>query len=122
MAKTTDIKISVDELVDLDTDGTLAANSDGKIPSQKAVKTYVDANAGTSNLIVDDLSASCDGSNTGFTLSQTRKAMLGVVWNTAFHVTDFSVSGTLLTTHFLDGAGNPIAPLGGDKLYALYFA
>lgn len=27
---------------DLDTDGTLAANSDTKIPSQKAVKTYVD--------------------------------------------------------------------------------
>lgn len=29
-----------------DTDGTLAANSDTKYPSQKAVKTYVDANAG----------------------------------------------------------------------------
>ena len=28
---------------DLDTDGTLAANSDAKIPSQKAVKTYADA-------------------------------------------------------------------------------
>ncbi len=31
----------------LDTDGTLAANSDSKIPSQKAVKTYADAHAGT---------------------------------------------------------------------------
>ena len=30
----------------LDTDGTLAANSDAKVPSQKAVKTYVDAHAG----------------------------------------------------------------------------
>lgn len=30
----------------LDTDVTLAANSDEKVPSQKAVKTYVDANAG----------------------------------------------------------------------------
>jgi hypothetical protein len=30
----------------VDTDGTLAANSDVKIPSQKAVKTYVDANGG----------------------------------------------------------------------------
>jgi hypothetical protein len=29
----------------LDTDGTLAANSDTKVPSQKAVKTYVGANA-----------------------------------------------------------------------------
>ncbi len=27
---------------DLDTDGTLAANSDTKYPSQKAVKTYAD--------------------------------------------------------------------------------
>lgn len=31
---------------DLDTDGTLAANSDTKVPSQKAVKTYVDYFAG----------------------------------------------------------------------------
>ncbi len=31
-----------------DTDGTLAANSDAKIATQKAVKTYVDANAGAS--------------------------------------------------------------------------
>lgn len=30
----------------LDTDGTLAADSDAKVPSQKAVKTYVDANIG----------------------------------------------------------------------------
>lgn len=30
----------------LDVDGTLAADSDVKVPSQKAVKTYVDANAG----------------------------------------------------------------------------
>lgn len=30
----------------LDTDGTLAADSDTKVASQKAVKTYVDANAG----------------------------------------------------------------------------
>lgn len=34
------------EEVSLDTDGTLAGNSDIKVPSQKAVKTYVDANAG----------------------------------------------------------------------------
>lgn len=30
----------------IDTDTTLAANSDAKLPSQKAVKAYVDANAG----------------------------------------------------------------------------
>ena len=35
----------------LDTDGTLAADSDTKIATQKAVKTYVDANAGTSETL-----------------------------------------------------------------------
>lgn len=35
-----------DDGLALDTDGTLAADSDVKIPSQKAVKTYVDAHAG----------------------------------------------------------------------------
>lgn len=43
----------------LDTDGTLAANSDAKIPSQKAVKTYVDGHsAGTPSGTV----AALDGS------------------------------------------------------------
>ncbi len=37
---TDDIQIKVS---DLDTDGQLTANSDAKIPSQKAVKNYVDA-------------------------------------------------------------------------------
>lgn len=32
-------------LLDLDTDGTLSSNSDTKVPSQKAVKTYVNATA-----------------------------------------------------------------------------
>jgi len=35
----------------LDTDTTLAANSDVKIPSQKAVKTYVDATGGQTYLV-----------------------------------------------------------------------
>lgn len=33
--------------LDSDTDGTLAANSDANLPTQKAVKTYVDANGGS---------------------------------------------------------------------------
>lgn len=32
--------------IDIDTDGTLAANSDAKVASQKAVKTYIDAHTG----------------------------------------------------------------------------
>jgi hypothetical protein len=43
MAETTGLNVGADELVDLDVDGTLAANSDAKIPSQKAVKSYVNA-------------------------------------------------------------------------------
>lgn len=35
----------------IDTDTTLAANSDAKIPSQKAVKAYVDATAGETYLV-----------------------------------------------------------------------
>lgn len=42
MAETDGLNIGADELP-IDTDGTLAANSDDLIPSQKATKTYVDA-------------------------------------------------------------------------------
>jgi hypothetical protein len=43
MAKTTGVNVAIDEILDLDVDGTLAGNSDAKVPSQKAVKSYVDA-------------------------------------------------------------------------------
>lgn len=33
------------------TDGTLASNSDAKVPTEKAVKTYVDANASLTNVM-----------------------------------------------------------------------
>lgn len=49
---------------DLDIDGTLAANSDTKIPSQKAVKAYVDANGGlytTQNFITTTFTATAKG-------------------------------------------------------------
>ena len=38
----------------LDTDGTLAANSDGAVASQKAVKTYVTASLGTPGHAIED--------------------------------------------------------------------
>jgi hypothetical protein len=44
MAETTGINIGSDELP-IDTDGLLAADSDVLVPTQKAVKTYVDAHA-----------------------------------------------------------------------------
>jgi hypothetical protein len=46
MPPTTGINVSATEILDLDVDGTLAGNSDLKVASQKAVKTYVDAHAG----------------------------------------------------------------------------
>jgi hypothetical protein len=49
----------------LDTDGTLAANSDTKIASQKAVKTYVVANAGGVGNLPIGLPASLPSSGNG---------------------------------------------------------
>ena len=55
----------------LDIDGTLAANSDAIVPSQKAVKTYVDAHAGggggtTTNSLTINNSGSGDASGATF--------------------------------------------------------
>lgn len=49
-------------LSDLDVDGTLAADSDTRVPSQKAVKTYVDANAGgtSTDTLADVLARGAD--------------------------------------------------------------
>lgn len=41
--------------IDIDTDGTLSADSDSKIPSQKAIKAYVDNNAGGGGGSMDEL-------------------------------------------------------------------
>lgn len=43
-------KAAKDGGLSLTTDGTLASNSDSLIPSEKAVKTYVDAHAGSGNV------------------------------------------------------------------------
>lgn len=43
--KVTNLNVDKVDGADLDTDGTLTANSDVKIPSQKAVKTYADTKA-----------------------------------------------------------------------------
>jgi hypothetical protein len=45
---------------DIDTDGTLAANSDTKVASQKAVRTYVAANSGGTSSVPDWLTNSPD--------------------------------------------------------------
>jgi len=55
MAKTIGIYIDHDELICLDVDGALSADSDSKVPSQKAVKTYVDEHAGGAAPRLDQL-------------------------------------------------------------------
>ena len=45
----------------LDTDGTLAANSDTKVASQKAMKTYADALIGANNAMVYKGVINCSG-------------------------------------------------------------
>lgn len=45
----------------LDTDGTMAANSDTKVPSQKAIRTYVAANAGGVAFVSPPASAGASG-------------------------------------------------------------
>ena len=42
MSKTIGLNIGTESFTDLDTDNTLTGNSDSKVPSQKAIKAYVD--------------------------------------------------------------------------------
>lgn len=57
-----DLAVAVNALVaQLDTDGTLSANSDTKVASQKAVKTYTDALIGAANGVVYKGATDCSG-------------------------------------------------------------
>src|ERR1700745_1365811 len=83
MAKTTGLHIEWDELDCLDTDGTLAANSDQAIPSQKAVKTYVDAQGGGGGISRHTPPGAVDGMNTTFVFSPVPASAAGffLIWN-----------------------------------------
>jgi hypothetical protein len=76
-----------------DTDGTLAANSDAKIPTQKAVKTYVDGKPAGSFVLVSQgtFSVSVTGSVT------TLKSITGLDGNT---------DGEYLLEAVFDNGGN----------------
>ena len=66
-----------------------------------------------SKMVVDDLSSSCNSSNTSFTLSTAPFQFAFVVWNNNIYFAGFTQSGTALSTTFV--------PDTGDKLYAVYF-
>lgn len=68
----------------------------------------------------DNLSSSCNGSNTSFPLSETPVFIFGLIWNATFQATNFSFVGTTLTTAFTDESGSAVAPQTGDTLYAIY--
>lgn len=112
-------KIIKDSGVSLDTDVNLAANSDAKVPSQKAVKAYVDSTAVQHADFVDreTPSGSVNGSNTAFTLANTPIAgsehvFLNGLLQEPGGGNDYTISGAAIT--YLT------APLTGDKIRVSY--
>lgn len=112
-------KVIQDSGLSLDTDVTLAANSDTKIPSQKAVKAYVAANAVLSSTFVDreTPSGTVNGSNTAFTLANTptsgsEHVYLNGLLQEPGAGNDYTISGAAIT--YLT------APLTGDKIRISY--
>jgi hypothetical protein len=96
-----------------DTDGTLAANSDTKYPSQKAVKTYADIKQSTSIEVTGNLTAvlnsyyinTASATYTDPTPSQG-KGFVVLVRNGTATVggTGYSVAGTLIFRYYHSGA------------------
>jgi hypothetical protein len=85
----------------LDTDGTLAANSDTKLATQKATKTYMDAHAGGGTAVRDETpSGSLNSINQLFTLAHTPlSGTLDIFINGVRQrvTTDYTISGTTVT-------------------------
>jgi hypothetical protein len=117
VAETTGVTIGWQHLSDLDTDATLAANSDTRIPTQKAVKAYVDAHAGGGGAIRRHTpTGAIDGANTSFVFSPAPSSPDGffLLWNgLTVDPDDYSLDGgTVSTTGF--------TPKSGDKLYGIF--
>lgn len=79
LAVTSTTKVSnmnVDQVdgADLDTDGTLTANSDTKIPSQKATKTYADLKLAKASNLSDLANASTARTNLGVAIGSNVQA------------------------------------------------
>lgn len=104
--------------IPLDTDGTLSSNSDQLVPSQKAVKTYVDSNS--------SISAYTDATGGNYTLTSGDEV---VEWksgsNTAFLPTAVGIEGK---RYRITNSGSGIItvdPSGsqtvfGDTIFYLY--
>jgi len=120
MAETTGVTIKAEKIAGLDTDASMAACSDEKIPSQKAVKAYVDAAVagvgGSGSIARRAPTGAIDGVNTSFSFSPApgSAAAFFLVWNGLIvDPASYSLSGgTLTTTAFI--------PQSGDSFYAIF--
>ena len=89
----------INEINEFSTDGTLSGNSDLAVPTEKAVKTYID-DISFGNRQIDQLTISGDG-QTAFTLSQTPldpalDVYLNGLWN-GIRGTDYNQTGISFT-------------------------
>lgn len=88
------------EAVNLDTDGTLAANSDTKIPSQKAVKTYADALLAAADAMIYKGATDCSGNpnypaaNRGDTYRVSVAGKIGGASGVSVEAGDFYICNT----------------------------
>jgi len=74
------------KVADLDTSGTLTANSDTKIPSQKAVKTYVDAHTGSSQQTSIVYKSSNQTVNNSSTLQNDNDLFIAISASTVYNL------------------------------------
>lgn len=112
-------KLIADSGVAPSTDGTLASNSDAKLPTEKAVKTYVDTTAvqHADFVVRETPSGSVNGSNTAFTLANTpivgsEEVYLNGLQQEPGAGNDYTISGAAIT--YLT------APITGDKIRVTY--
>ncbi len=112
-------KVIKDSGVAVSTDGTLASNSNAKLPTEQAVKTYVDTNAvqHADFVVRETPSGSVNGSNTAFVLANTPLAGSEEIYLNGLQQepgagNDYTISGANIT--YLT------APLAGDKIRVSY--
>lgn len=95
----------------LDTDGTLTANSDTKIASQKAVKTYVDTNHSITGMIVAGENVLLSGAGT--TVSPYNISSTGLPYNN-FPLYSSNGPANLMSSPFGQVSGNPSTTIGSS--------
>jgi len=113
-------KLIKDSVVAISTDGTFAANSDAKVPTEKAVKTYIASLGGLANanfVVRETPSGSVNGSNTAFVLANTpvvgsEEVYLNGLMQEPGAGNDYTISGATIT--YLT------APISGDKIRVSY--